>query len=373
MRVRMPHAHPLSGDGLTRRTAYSGRMVLSIIVVLIVGACGDRTRVSAADSLAPAGAPVELQRSELDYLSDPAVLVVGPKALYVADNSQGAIVEYSRAGQLLRHIGTRGNGPGQYIGPTAMALLHDTLLYVADAAVNRASVFVTTRGTHYGAYYTPSQVFNIAERGDTVVFGMQDIERKTSVGRLLPGDSVVWQIGPIATDILRSTRLARFYPLSLVSLDSGGYRVAFTGSALTYRITTNGTVVDSAIPPTRRRRGVPRDLDALLDSTRKVTNDMAAPASLLAMMAALPDGGTVMVHLDFIMDRGAVVVRAFLSTLDRQGGAVCTDQIIPIADDARPVFAVRGDTLFVVQNRLATRSGAVGTVLSSYLVSCEER
>jgi hypothetical protein len=254
-----------------------------------------------------------------------------------------------------------------------MALIHDTLLYVADAAVNRASVFVTTLGTYYGPYYTPSQVYNIAERGDTVVFGMQDIERKTSVGRLLPGDSVVWQIGPVAGEILRSPRLARYYPLSLVSLDSRGYRVAFTGSALIYRITTNGTVIDSSTPPTRRRRGVPRDLDAMLDSTRKVTQDIAAPASLLAMMAALPDGGTVLVHLDFVMDRGAVGVRSYLSTLDARGRATCIDQIVPIASDARPVFAMRADTLFVVQNRLAPRSGAVGTVLSSYLVACGGR
>jgi hypothetical protein len=116
---------------------------------------------------------------------------------------------------------------------------------------------------------------------------------------------------------------------------------------------------------------VPRDLDALLDSTRKVTSDMAAPASLLALMAALPDGGTAMVHVDFVMDRGAVGVRAYVSTLDRRGRPVCTDQIVPIAGDARPVFALRGDTLFVVQNQLAPRSGAVGTVLSSFVVTCE--
>jgi hypothetical protein len=330
-----------------------------MVLAITAGACGEGGRVSATDSLTPVAPPVELQRSELDYLSDPAVLVVGPKTIYVADNSQGLIVEYSRAGQILRHIGTRGNGPGQYVGPTAMALIHDTLLYVADAAVNRASVFVTTLGTYYGPYYTPSQVYNI--------------ERKTSVGRLLPGDSVVWQIGPVAGEILRSPRLARYYPLSLVSLDSRGYRVAFTGSALIYRITTNGTVIDSSTPPTRRRRGVPRDLDAMLDSTRKVTQDIAAPASLLAMMAALPNGGTVLVHLDFVMDRGAVGVRSYLSTLDARGRATCIDQIVPIASDARPVFAMRADTLFVVQNRLAPRSGAVGTVLSSYLVACGGR
>ncbi|MEQ1691695.1 MAG: hypothetical protein ABMA00_10435 [Gemmatimonas sp.] len=350
------------------RIARGRRLVMPLVAVLC-GACGGAAEVRPEDSLLAAGPPIALERSDLDYLTDPAVLVVGRSALYVADASQGEIVEYSRAGQRRRHIGSRGNGPGQYIGPTAMTLMHDTLLLVADAALHRVSVFVTTQGSHFGAYFTPAQVYSIAERGDTVVFGMQDLERKTSVGRLLPGDSVVWQIGPIADDILRHPRVAQMYPLSLVTPTTGGYRIGFTGSALTYRVDAKGQVVDSTIPPTRWRRGVPTDLDARLDTARTISHE-AAPASLLVMMGARPDHGVVMVHLDFVMDGGAVGVRAFLSTLDADGRSRCVDQIVPIATEARPVFALVGDTLFVVQNRSTTGSGAVRTVLTRFVVHC---
>ncbi|MBL0173230.1 MAG: hypothetical protein IPP90_21610 [Gemmatimonadaceae bacterium] len=353
---------------MTRSAVRATQYLLLMVTWGMSGGCTKGTGDTvAADTLGSAHPAVELQRDGLNYLTDPAAVVVSPTAVFVADVGSGTVLEFARDGQFRRTIGTRGNGMGQFIGPTALALVGDSLLLIADAALNRMSVYSTTRHAHLGAYRLPAQAFSLATQGDTVLFGMQDLLHTTSIALLTPGDSAVRQLGPIPPVLLAHPRIAESFPTSLATFGPRGYRVGFTGANVVYHLDTAGVVLDSATPLSRFRRGVPPDLDTRLDSTRVATRE-AAPASLLVLLGALSGNRTALLHLDFIMEKGSMEVRAYLSTIAPDGRSSCIDHLVPVATDTRPVFALTNDTLYVAQNRLGARSGAMALTLIAFRV-----
>lgn len=56
-------------------------------------------------------------------------------------------------GEFLFHFGTRGCGPGQFNGPTGVAVLHDGSIIVCDCLNNRVQLF-TSRGVFIGSFGT---------------------------------------------------------------------------------------------------------------------------------------------------------------------------------------------------------------------------
>jgi len=75
-----------------------------------------------------------------------------------------------------------------------------------------------------------------------------------------------------------------------------------------------------------------------------------------------------MVHMDFVVHGPAVTGKAYFSALDADLRPLCRDVVVPLERDTRPMSAFRGDTLFVVQNRV-TAASVVTTMVSSFGVA----
>mgnify|MGYP001164663287 FL=1 len=342
-------------------------LAMAAVAACGLSACGDRPAAPAADSLTSAGTPIELERTDSDYLSEPLAFTTGASSTFVSDAASGTVLEYASGGAFVRRIGARGNGPGQFVGPTALAVVGDTALLVADAALRRINVFSLDAGVARGAYRVEAQAANLAVRTDTIVMGMQDLAQSTSAGILILGDSMVRRIGALPKTLRAFPRLAENYPLSYAVMSGDVIRVAFMGSDQLYTIDTRGALRDSIRLPARHRIGVPNDLDARL-ANPKARGSEAAPASVLSFVGALADQSTVLVHVDFAMQNGAVGARAWLSRIDAAGRVTCNDVAVPIAADARAVFALRGDTLLVLQHRARAVTGVMATTVSRYPV-----
>jgi hypothetical protein len=75
-------------------------------------------------------------------------------SIYVADAGQQRVLVFDGRGTFARSIGRAGQGPGEFLDPSSIALIADTL-FVYDGRQGRVSVLSTT-GTYYRAFPPPS-------------------------------------------------------------------------------------------------------------------------------------------------------------------------------------------------------------------------
>ena len=117
-------------------------------------------------------------------------------------------------------------------------------------------------------------------------------------------------------------------------------------------------------PPVVHRLGIPADLETRL----KQKDSLVAPASVLSLMEALPDGRTALVYMDLVRKGSNVGLNVWLSTLDANGHPSCADLRIPVSEYSRPAFGVHGDTLFVLQRAPKAQGGAVISTIARWIV-----
>ena len=80
-------------------------------------------------------------------LNQPWDVAVHQGEVFVADWGNNRVAVFSQDGELIRIIGSQGNGPGQFSGPTGVAISPDGELYVSDRDNGRVQVL-----TLQGAY-----------------------------------------------------------------------------------------------------------------------------------------------------------------------------------------------------------------------------
>ncbi len=125
--------------------------------------------------------------------------------LFIPDTHYSRIIEYSRAGQLIKSWGTYGTGPDQFIYPTGIGQASDGLIFISEYGVGAERVhvfdadrrFVRQWGTHGAEPGMLNRAMALAVTGDDVVLvvdtGNHRVQRFDVNGKLLgvigaPGD-----------------------------------------------------------------------------------------------------------------------------------------------------------------------------------------
>ena len=75
------------------------------------------------------------------HLPNPWGVTVNNKQFFVAESGNHRISIFTLEGQLIRTIGSRGSGPGQFDYPSAVAISPDGDMYVTDESNHRVQVF----------------------------------------------------------------------------------------------------------------------------------------------------------------------------------------------------------------------------------------
>jgi hypothetical protein len=80
---------------------------------------------------------------ENDYLYNPSDIEVDRtrSLIYIADSGNDRVLVFDFDGKLLKIIGRKGQGPGEFANPTGLDVLQDGLLAVADNQNNRIQLF----------------------------------------------------------------------------------------------------------------------------------------------------------------------------------------------------------------------------------------
>ena len=90
---------------------------------------------------------VFMKRIGCGTLKNPWDVAVHQGEVFVADNGSHHVAVFSQDGELIRTIGSQGTGPGQFIGPTGVAISPDGELYVSDGSNGQVQV-LTPQGVY---------------------------------------------------------------------------------------------------------------------------------------------------------------------------------------------------------------------------------
>lgn len=154
--------------------------------------------------------------------------------------------------------------------------------------------------------------------------------------------------------------------------DSAGC-VSFSGSPVRFYGAEAGGLTAFTIPVVARRE-VPKDLDQILERLGSQATDSMVAGMSSHLVALLPTVGSraLAIHQDVTVQRDLLSTSSWVTILDLQRRQACVDRPLPSSGTGRPVFAARGDTLVVVEQRLGTARPDAGEVWRTrYLVTDE--
>jgi hypothetical protein len=300
---------------------------------------------------------VALLESDTLYLGRPAALAVDSSdgSLYVTDGFWGRVLRFSPSGELLRAYGTRGEGPGELKGPSALALAGGELL-VSDVGKRELSRFDLATGRFVGSTRYSGIARSLEPAGGGLWLGLMNVEGKTSLGRWTASNGRVTNLGAVPAEFTQSPPLAGIYTGVQVVAWGDTVLAGFMGLNRLVLFRADGSVIRNVRVPVRERRGEVTDVVGTL-AKLEFPEQFGANSSLFRMHR-LPSGNFALVHYDQVIDGNLITAKVYLTLLSRDFARSCADRRIAVSEDAQPYTAFRGDTLYVVQQRVAEERAA---------------
>ena len=322
------------------------RLVVKLMVALAAAACGtDARRGEGGPALEPLFA-TRLAETESVYLARPRDLWVEPGGDYfVSDAFFNRVVRFGRDGRPRATYGAMGKGPGEFT-QVGIVFALDSVLVATDYA--RAVMNAFDPRTAAFRWQKPLEgiVTSALPHGGEVWFGAQDMARRTGALRWNPATGAHAHLAPLPPDYLRSPALAGIYTGGSVARWADTVMVGMAGGRTLGLYALDGKRLGEAAVPARRRRGVPEDVARRIE--RLPFPEMFSLASVLFQLNRAPGGAFNLVHYDQEIDGRQVTARVWVSRLSPDRARACVDRELPVSRDAQPVTALRGDTLFVV-------------------------
>lgn len=347
-----------------------GAAVLALGAAL--SACGDRAPADASRGPGPSVARVShlvVQEADSLFLSSPGDFGLEPAdgSFYVTDQFAGRVLQIDRTGRIVRTFGRKGSGPGEFAQINLM-FSRSNDLFVNEGRRSTFHVFDRLTGELRDGRRHEGILRDARVVGNTVWLGMQNSTHGTAAARWDLGSDSVRYMVPLPREYRESQPLAGVYSSVLVVPWSDTLLVGFSGLDELHVATQAGAVVDIVSLPIGARRGVPDDI---VQRMRKMQwPEMISAASALFGLARLPDGRFAAVHLDQVVSGSSFTADGYVSVLSADRRSACVDGVLPLGKDTSPRVLFRGDTLFVLQQRLAEAERAE-TSITGYLLKTD--
>lgn len=366
---------PRSGSISFMRPRTAGMAcVLALALGFSLGACRDQAMPGGAPD--SGGAPVVtpvfrlvLHESDTLFLSSPGDFGFEPAdgSFYVTDQFAGRLLQIDRGGNITRTFGRKGSGPGEFAQINLM-FSRGNELFVNEGRQSVFHVFDRRTGEVRGARRHEGIFRDVRVVGHTAWMGMQNSTQGTAVARWdLDSDSVRYMI-PLPKEYRESQPLAGIFSSVFVVPWADTLLVGYAGSDDLHLATQGGALVDTVRLPVHVRRGVPDDIVKRLPKLQ--WPEMIASASSLFGLARLPDGRFAAVHLDQVVNGNSFTADGFVSVLSPDRRTACVDGQLPLSRDTSPRVLFRGDTLFVLQQRL-TEAERPETSITGYVLNTD--
>ncbi len=292
----------------------------------------------------------------------------------IADGYLGRMLRFARDGRYLRAYGRPGEGPGEFRGLGRGFILNDSVVVGRDNHRNLITRF-SREGEHLGS--TRYEGFKdgwAAVAGDVALLPAIDLESHKMVSLWdWRRDEMLGKVIDLPIPYRRSLRGLDVY----FGVLAGSSIVAWADTMLVgtvaenelYLATWEDRMLDTLHLPRARRRGVPDDVQERIDdpSNQVSFKDRMEMLSTLEGLYRMPDGSTVAVHHDGIVDGEPPMVEfladVYVTVLSPDRRTACVDGAVRFANQLRTQITAARDTLFLLDRTLT----AVGDTVKSWI------
>lgn len=294
---------------------------------------------------------VQLQERDTAIIAKPLAVAIDPQdgSYYVADNFVGRVTRWSRAGDFVRDYDGASSPLGSQKHVWSVFLVDSTVVLVDLLARelrsrDRRTGALVGRRSFRGV---PWRIIS-EQDGDTVWLGTRDPVRNNAVLRWDTGRDSIAAMATLPAAFTRDRRLGPFVEVPLARW-SDTLLVGFSPTALRL-LDTRGALLDTITVPARRRRGW--STKALHRVNPKNGPGLVTAVSSLFGVHRLPGRETALLYYDFQQRGGGLSALIFVTLLSEDRRRACVDTQIPVSADLLPVTQMRGDTLFVLSQRV---------------------
>lgn len=354
---------------------------LSAVVMLILISCdaqeGATDRASGFPALLSATDSLLIGEHDEAYIGDPFSLIVADdpagqiRDIWVSDLFANLVWHVDGSGHFVGRVGAPGPGPAEFRAPALAFLDEGNAIGVSDMRAREIKWFDRDSGglLRTSRYSTGrlgwSRPFPADTIGTTVVFAMNDPTAATSLA-LFDASIGAWhRQGSLAPRHRGASRRGQtwfpaFFPyFAAAPHGPGRVLIAFGGDDTLLRHQLDDETSEHVgLVPRRFRRGVDHPCVELSDLDL-ANAQCPPPFDLFSSMQGLwklADGRHAIVHVDQESSGSppnrVLTGQIFLSVLDLEADQACVDLRVPGGGDARPVFDVLADALYVLDRRI---------------------
>jgi hypothetical protein len=312
---------------------------------------------------------VRLEESDASFIASISGFTVsGAGRFYVSDKGNSVVHEFANNGRRLRAFGRRGQGPGEFVVPTAMAVSGDSILIVNGNASLQA--FDLRSGRHVWQRTVPrvTRADVIISRGGWLYFPSFDPLRHTSVGRISGASDSVAYSGPFPAPYGRNEIVdGAFSRLSVAVAGNDSIVTAFQASDFVFIGRFGRAEYDSVHIPRIGRNGAHPSVMMKPGLDVAALQPYVYALSMPFALGILRSSHVAVVHIDQTLLNGRVAGSLFVSVVNLRTKKACADAPVPLPSDPPAWPAFRGDTLLLVQQGEA-RSGQPEVVVRKYTI-----
>lgn len=346
------------------------RALTLVVLAFGVVACRSDTPLS-REATGPAVSLVDsvvLSESGAKYIAQLGGVAEDGEGRYlITDMAQSRVVRFGANGQWLGEIGRKGDGPGEFRGPTQAVPMGDGSIAVGDDQLRRITVFDST-GEPLREMGYQGIIRNVVAMGGDFWFGGVEQGSETGVTRW-DGDSAFRHLFPFPSSYKESPPLRGIF--TIVALDAWADTLVagYSGSNEIVFMDSTGRELDHLDLPTVRRKGVtPRGL-ALVSAPDTPFPERFSAMSGLFELHRLSSGQVATVHMDQVLDGNAIESVVWLSLISADRKHACVDGTVPVHGGGHPYVSFDGDTLLVTEQE--AQDDPVRTVVHRYVVDGE--
>lgn len=357
-----------------------GRIVLAAALLLLMNCTPSDDAAARNDRSGPLLVPLDsilLAEADTLYIGYPFGLTIDPfdGSFYVSDTFGKRIHRFARSGALLRTYGRPGQGPGEFNSHSQVAVVDEHTVVAPSMDPPAVYVFGREDGRHLYSVPIPTVLLGTgqpARIADEIWFPALRLDGETTF--------LVWETKTRTVRLTGSLpeeyRRSREQPGVFHIMRGGGAATAAGDGVLRGWFGLNGLEQHDADGarlsrieiPVVRRRGVPEGAQQTMDQGRrgplKTFAAMEEFHSQLRQLGTLPSGEVAFTHHDLhVLEEGGPAretvetATVYVGVLSPDLTRACVDARVPVQGEVRPFEALVGDTLLVLDRRIAAGGG----------------
>ena len=346
---------------------------VALVSILVGGAIPAQQTSQAATGLRLLNR-VRVVESDSLFLSRPTEIALGPNGhVYVTEGNEARVLDLAPNGTIARAFGRKGQGPGEFMSPSTLAVLGDSMLAVHDRAQRRLTFIALKTWKFERAWPSPHAWPPFLRAvGPTLFVGAWDLDSRTSLAQVGPDGALLQREGVYPEIGIKHPMLIQgaFYRSEFVINDTDVFAI-YEVSPSIHRW-TRGAKTGTEIPlPRKSRRGLdPSIFEQMLqdpgnaERMQKLMYDRSVPVT----MEFVAPGVLAVVTMDYAVEAQTQTVGFHVTVLDLARNRACVDLSVPLARqsmslrDGIPRIAMRNNELAVLEQGLDARGDSAPTL-----------